>query len=96
MSNPILKMAFLTKGIGTQLSGLQKFEAPDPAVWVARGYAVLNPDTRGALHSEGNLSQWGTQDGQDGYDFTEWIAEQPWSNGKVGFAGNSWLAISQW
>lgn len=42
-------------------SGLEKFEGPDPAYWVAHGYAVVNPDKRGAYMSEGNLLYWGTR-----------------------------------
>ena len=38
-----------------RLSGFEKFEAPDPAEWTARGYAIVNPDARGAYDSEGNL-----------------------------------------
>ena len=38
-----------------RLSGLEKFEAPDPADWTARGYAIINPDSRGAFDSEGDL-----------------------------------------
>ncbi|KAK1992839.1 hypothetical protein LX36DRAFT_715049 [Colletotrichum falcatum] len=34
---------------GMTLSGLGKFEAPDPADWVPRGYAVVNVDTRGRV-----------------------------------------------
>jgi predicted acyl esterase len=33
---------------------------------------------------------------EDGYDYVEWAAKQPWSNGKLAFSGNSYLAISQW
>jgi predicted acyl esterase len=39
----------------SRLSGFEKFEAPDPAEWTARGYAIINPDSRGAFDSEGNL-----------------------------------------
>ncbi|PSN73803.1 alpha/beta-hydrolase [Corynespora cassiicola Philippines] len=77
-------------------SELQKWEAVDPSYWVARGYAVLNPDTRGSYMSEGNATYWGRQLAEDGYDFIEWAADQSWSSGKIGMAGNSWLAISQW
>lgn len=77
-------------------SGLERFEGPDPAYWVAHGYAVVNPDKRGAYSSEGNINYWGKQDSEDGYDTIEWIARQPWSNGKVGMSGNSWLTVSQW
>ncbi len=78
------------------VSGLQKFEGPDPAYWCEHGYAVVNVDSRGAFMSEGEVCFWGSQDGRDGYDVVEWLASQEWSNGRVGFAGNSWLAIVQW
>lgn len=77
-------------------SGLEKFEGPDPAYWVAHGYAVVNPDKRGAYMSEGNLLYWGHEDALDGCDVIEWIASQEWCNGKVGMSGNSWLTVSQW
>ncbi len=78
------------------LSGLEMFEGPDPAFWCAHGYAVVNVDARGAFSSEGDIHFWGRREGKDGYDLVEWIARQPWSNGKVGLTGNSWLAIAQW
>lgn len=77
-------------------SGLEKFEGPDPAYWVAKGYAVVNPDKRGAYMSEGNLLYWGHEDALDGCDVIEWIASRPWCNGKIGMSGNSWLTVSQW
>lgn len=77
-------------------SGLEKFEGPDPAFWVAHGYAIVNPDKRGAYMSEGNLLYWGHEDALDGCDVIDWIASQKWSNGKVGMTGNSWLTVSQW
>ena len=78
------------------LSGLQKFESPDPAYWCDHGYAIVNPDTRGAFMSQGDIYFWGKKDAQDGYDFIEWVSEQEWCNGKVGMSGNSHLAIVQW
>lgn len=77
-------------------SGLEKFEGPDPAYWVAHGYAVVNPDKQGTYMSEGNLLYWGHEDALDGCDAIEWIASQEWCNGKVGMSGNSWLTVSQW
>lgn len=77
-------------------SGLEKWEGPDPAYWCARGYAIVNPDARGAWSSEGDIYFWGRQEGEDGYDLIEWVAMQPWSSGKVALTGNSWLAIAQW
>ncbi|KAL4860689.1 hypothetical protein BDV12DRAFT_91774 [Aspergillus spectabilis] len=78
------------------LSGLEKFEAPDPAEFVPHGYAIVNVDSRGAFDSEGCMAIMGTQEAQDGYDVIEWLAQQEWCNGSVGMAGNSHLAIIQW
>ena len=79
-----------------ELSGLMKFEGPDPAFWCAHGYAVCNPDPRGAYHSEGDIRVWSSQEGEDYHDLIEWLGTQAWCNGKVGLTGNSYLAISQW
>jgi predicted acyl esterase len=78
------------------LSGLMKWEAPDPAFWCAQGYAICNPDSRGVGKSTGDIQFFGEQEGLDAHDYIEWVAVQPWCSGKVGMAGNSWLAISQW
>lgn len=45
----------------SQISGLEKFEAPDPAEWCPRGYALVQPEARGIHHSEGDFHQFGTQ-----------------------------------
>lgn len=78
------------------VSGLEKFEGPDPAYWCNQGYAICNPDARGVAHSEGDISMIGTQEGRDGYDLIEWLAAQEWSNSKVAMSGTSYLAFSQW
>ncbi|KIX99073.1 uncharacterized protein Z520_05534 [Fonsecaea multimorphosa CBS 102226] len=78
-----------------QTSGYEKFEGPDPADWIHRGYAIVNVDARGANHSEGNIVFWGHQEAEDVYDTIDWISKQPWNNGSVGMAGNSWLSIAQ-
>lgn len=73
-----------------------KWEAPDPAYWCQHSYAVVNVDIRGSYASEGDLHVFGYQEAQDGSEFVTWCSEQPWCNGKVALAGNSWLAIAQW
>lgn len=80
----------------TSLSGLQSWEAPDPAYWVDQGYAVVVIDVPGLMHSGGNALSWGSAGGRQLYDAIEWVASQTWSNSRVGMSGNSQLAIQQW
>jgi putative CocE/NonD family hydrolase len=62
---------------------------------VEKGYAVVVQDVRGRHDSDGRFEPF-RQEGPDGYDTLNWIAEQPWSNGKVGMMGGSYLGIVQW
>jgi uncharacterized protein len=80
----------------SETSGLQAWLAQDPAAWVQHGYAIVNVDPRGSYKSEGNLQYLGHKDAEDGYDVIEFIAKQPWCNGKVGMSGNFWDALVQW
>ncbi|MFE4217201.1 CocE/NonD family hydrolase [Streptomyces sp. NPDC056844] len=89
----IFGMVGLDNGI---VSGLAKFEGPDPAYWCARGYAICNPDIRGVVDSEGDSVVWDRQEGRDCYDLIEWLAVQDWCTGKVAMSGTSYLAVSQW
>ena len=60
-----------------------------------RGYVLLNQDTRGRYRSEGEFDAM-RQEAKDGYDAVEWAAAQPWSNGKVGMVGGSYVGLTQW
>ncbi len=60
-----------------------------------RGYVVVIQDTRGRYASQGNFGEI-EQEGADGNDSINWIAEEPWSNGRVGMVGSSYLGIVQW
>ena len=60
----------------------------------SHGYADVIQDVRGRFASEGRF-YLKTSEGRDGYDTVEWIAQQPWSNGKVGSYGGSYLAETQ-
>jgi uncharacterized protein len=72
------------------------WESPDPAYWVSRGYAVVNCDLRGFGSSDGRGTFFTDAEARDIYDLIEWAGTQPWSNGKVGMNGVSYLAISQY
>jgi uncharacterized protein len=78
------------------VSGLEKFEGPDPAFWCQQGYAICNPDIRGVVDSDGDSVLWDRQDGRDAYDIIEWLAQQEWCSGTVGMSGTSYLAATQW
>ncbi len=59
------------------------------------GYVFVAQDTRGRYESEGKPYPL-VNEGRDGYDTIEWAATQPWSNGKVGTTGASYLAMDQY
>lgn len=63
--------------------------------FIQHGYAVVMQDVRGRFASGGVFDVL-HQEGPDGYDTLNWIAEQPWSDGKVGMIGGSYLGIAQW
>lgn len=86
-------------GTGVDTAKLSKYtawESPDPVWWGAHGYALIVADPRGTWFSEGVSSFINLDEAQDEYDLIEWAAVQPWCNSKVGLAGVSYLAISQW
>ncbi len=62
--------------------------------YAARGYAFVAQDTRGRYKSEG-VWHWMTDDGPDGVDTAAWIGRQPWSNGKIGMIGTSYVGGTQ-
>ena len=59
------------------------------------GYAVVVQDVRGRYRSEGTFRAY-HQEGEDGHDTIEWVARQPWSNGRVGTFGLSYPGAVQW
>ncbi len=67
----------------------------DPIRAAKAGFAVVIQDTRGRHASEGEFYAF-RDDIDDGYDTVEWAAAQPWSNGKVGMYGASYVGATQW
>ena len=59
------------------------------------GYACVIQDVRGRWDSDGPWSPF-VAEPEDGYDTQAWIAEQPWSNGRIGMSGRSYLGSVQW
>ena len=71
---------------------------PDHSMWYfsSRGYVVVSQDCRARFESEGKDYNPLFQEVQDGYDTVEWAARQPWSNGRVGTTGQSYLGATQY
>ena len=63
--------------------------------FVEHGYAYAVQDVRGRGDSGGEF-RFLAQEPEDGYDSVERIAAEPWSNGRVGMMGVSYLASVQW
>jgi uncharacterized protein len=81
----LLQRTPYNKGVGE--SGFGKQAA-------AIGYVVIIQDVRGRYTSDG---EWYTfkHEGADGYDTVEWAAALPYSNGKVGMFGGSYVGATQ-
>jgi uncharacterized protein len=63
-------------------------------VFASHGYVVAVQDKRGKYRSEGVYGV-SRGDANDGYDTIDWLSKQPWSNGKVGTYGCSYLGDIQ-
>lgn len=78
-----------------EISDHTPFEAPDPGFWVPRGYSVVLIDSPGRGKSGSNpadppspTERWA--------DAMNWMADQPWADGKIGMSGVSALCMTQW
>jgi putative CocE/NonD family hydrolase len=60
----------------------------------ARGYVMIVQDVRGRFASEGEWYVF-KHESEDGYDAVEWAAALPYSNGKVGMFGGSYVGATQ-
>jgi len=58
----------------------------------ALGYVVIVQDSRGRYTSDGEARAH--DEAEDGYDTVEWAAALPYSNGRVGMYGGSYLATT--
>lgn len=87
-------------GCGVDLAWLNPytgFESADGLRWCKAGYACITVNPRGMWWSEGDFAScWGEREARDVCDVIEWAGTQPWSSGKVGMTGVSYLAIIQW
>jgi uncharacterized protein len=59
-----------------------------------RGYVVINQDVRGRYTSDGEWYPF-LNESNDGYDTVEWAAALPYSDGRVGMDGGSYVGATQ-
>lgn len=68
---------------------------PEGMYFSTNGFPYLAVDMRGRGDSEGEFSPFGTEP-EDGHDIVEWIARQPFCDGKVATNGHSFVGYTQW
>jgi putative CocE/NonD family hydrolase len=65
------------------------------AYFASHGCAFALVDVRGRGNSGGEFEPF-ANDPRDGYDIVEWLAKQPFCNGKVAMWGGSYAGFDQW
>lgn len=69
---------------------------PRARFFAAHGYVFVAVSARGRGDSDGVFEPFSARDGSDAASAIQWAAAQPWSNGRVGMWGGSYLGYSQW
>jgi uncharacterized protein len=85
----LLERTPYSKSYGRYVGGL----VLNPLEAVERGYTVVVQDVRGRYRSEGEWEPF-VHETDDGVDTIAWAAEQPWSNGRVGLYGASYMGVT--
>jgi len=67
----------------------------DAQLWRRNGYVFVAVDVRGCGKSGGDWLVF-FNDPEDTHDVIEWVAAQPWCDGKVGTTGLSYMGWVQW
>lgn len=82
--------------VATPYNKLSDLLIGDADFFVPRGYAFVTYDIRGRYDSDGRSYLYGENDGKDLNMVQSWIAKQPWSSGRIGMYGGSYLGFVQW
>jgi putative CocE/NonD family hydrolase len=65
------------------------------AYFASHGYSFALVDVRGRGNSAGEFEPF-AQEPRDGHDVVEWLAQQPFCDGKVAMWGGSYAGFDQW
>jgi putative CocE/NonD family hydrolase len=82
--------------VATPYNKLAPANINDATYFVSRGYVYIAYDLRGRYDSQGQAYLYGEKDGSDLNVMQTWSALQPWSTGKIGMYGGSYLGFIQW
>jgi putative CocE/NonD family hydrolase len=69
---------------------------PDGATFGNGNYVAVHMSLRGTGCSGGSFDLFDRKSSQDGNVVIEWLADQPWSNGKVAIWGHSYSGLTGW
>lgn len=75
--------------------GLLAHSPIDPRLAAEHGFAMVIQDVRGRGRAEGAFEPF-VHEREDGYDSVEWVARQPWCDGRVVMCGASYVGATQW
>jgi uncharacterized protein len=92
---------YFPEGAGERLPAIiirtpynRKARTEAPRMFAGQGYVVAVQDVRGKFDSEGQFTV-SANETNDGSDTLDWIAAQPWSTGKIGTYGCSYVGEDQ-
>jgi putative CocE/NonD family hydrolase len=68
---------------------------PRASYFASHGYVFALVDVRGRGNSGGDFEPF-AQEPKDGHDVVEWLAQQPFCDGKVAMWGGSYAGFDQW
>ena len=95
IQTPYYRSVELTEMAAMLSDGTPPREAKRRNLFVRNGYAWVVSDVRGTGASFGARDYPFTQDEiRDGSDIVDWIINQPWSNGRVGATGISYVGTT--
>ena len=95
VTRPLPVIITITAYNKSVLSSAGGLGGPGADYLVKRGYAQLTVDARGTGSSEGVWEAFGPRETKDYGQVVAWAHRQPWSNGKSGMTGPSYMGISQ-
>ncbi len=77
-----------------QASSMGRHQDAARNLWIPQGYALLVVEVRGTGLSGGCFDHHGMPSQLDPAALVDWVAGQPWSNGRVGMQGISYLGVT--